>query len=69
MEYGTKKTDFEEYKGSKIPFIPDNNHYILKQRIEQKKGLFIWLDNEDDVRMEVEVSVYNQCHQLKGNFF
>ena len=38
MEYGTKKTDFEEYKGSKIPFIPDNNHYILKQRIEQKKG-------------------------------
>lgn len=59
VEYGTKKTDFEEYKGSKIPFIPDNNHYILKQRIEQKEGLFIWLDNEDDVRMEVEVSVYN----------
>ncbi len=46
-------------KEGKISFILDNNHNILKQRIEQKEGLFICLDNEDEVWMEVEASVYN----------
>lgn len=46
-------------KEGKISFISDINHNILKQRIEQKEGLFICLDNEDEVWMEVEASVYN----------